>query len=145
MPVGGGEFDKVVVPKGYTAQVLVAWGDPVSNGPAFKQDASNTSADQEQQWGMHNDGMVYFPLLGSSHGLLVQNHEYTDDVLLFSDGAANWNAEKTKKSRQLMASASSRCASVAANGKWCGHPSSRGGSRPTRRFASAARQLGTTC
>ena len=99
MPVGGGEFDKVVVPKGYTAQVLVAWGDPVSNGPAFKQDASNTSADQEQQWGMHNDGMVYFPLLGSSHGLLVQNHEYTDDVLLFSDGAANWNEEKTKKSQ----------------------------------------------
>ena len=98
-PVGGGEFDKVVVPKGYTAQVLIAWGDPVSNGPVFKQDASNTSADQEQQWGMHNDGMVYFPLLGSSHGLLVQNHEYTDDVLLFNDGTAGWNEEKTKKSQ----------------------------------------------
>src|SRR5262245_31589696 len=51
--------DTVVVPDGYTARVLIAWGDPVSNGPAFKQDASNSAADQAQQWGMHNDGLVY--------------------------------------------------------------------------------------
>jgi secreted PhoX family phosphatase len=96
--VVGDAFDKVRVPEGYTAKVLVAWGDPISKGPAFKQDASNTWQEQEKQWGMHNDGMVYFPLLGSSHGLLVQNHEYTDDVLLFPDGTANWDAAKTKKS-----------------------------------------------
>ncbi len=47
---------------------------------------------------MHNDGMVYFPIDGSDRGLLVQNHEYTDDVLLFTDGTANWDAEKTAKS-----------------------------------------------
>ena len=29
----------------------------------------------------------------------MQNHEYTDDVLLFADGKANWNAEKTAKSQ----------------------------------------------
>lgn len=27
--------DEVVVPKGYTAEVLIAWGDPVSSGPAL--------------------------------------------------------------------------------------------------------------
>jgi hypothetical protein len=90
--------DTVVIPPGYTAEVLIAWGDPVSNGPAFKQDASNSAADQARQWGMHNDGLVYFPIDGSRHGLLVQNHEYTDDGLLFADGVANWNAEKTNKS-----------------------------------------------
>ena len=90
--------DEVVVPPGYTAEVLIAWGDPVSNGPAFKPDASNTAAEQAQQWGMHNDGMVYFPIDGSEHGLLVQNNEYTDDVLLFPDGTANWSQEKTNKS-----------------------------------------------
>jgi secreted PhoX family phosphatase len=90
--------DAVVVPPGYTAQVLIAWGDPVSNGPAFKQDASNTAADQAQQWGMHNDGVVYFKINGSARGLLVQNNEYTDDVLLFPDGTASWNQEKTNKS-----------------------------------------------
>jgi secreted PhoX family phosphatase len=92
------DADTVVVPPGYTAKVLIAWGDPVSDGPAFKQDASNSAADQAQQWGMHNDGLVYFPIDGSRRGLLVQNHEYADEGLLFSDGIANWSAEKTNKS-----------------------------------------------
>jgi uncharacterized protein len=92
--------DTVVVPDGYTAKVLIAWGDPVSSGPAFKPDATNTAADQARQWGMHNDGVVFFPINGSSdHGLLVQNNEYTDDGLLFSDGNGNWTPEKTAKSQ----------------------------------------------
>jgi secreted PhoX family phosphatase len=90
--------DQVVVPPGYTARVLVAWGDPVSAGPAFNQDASNSAAEQAEQWGMHNDGVVYFKLRGSSHGLLVQNNEYADEGLLFADGVADWDAEKTAKS-----------------------------------------------
>lgn len=90
--------DEVVVPKGYTAEALIAWGDPVSNGPTFKQDASNTAAEQAHQWGMHNDGLVYFSLVRSQRGLIVQNHEYTDDGLLFTDGVNNWTQEKTNKS-----------------------------------------------
>ena len=90
--------DEVVVPKGYSARVLIAWGDPVSDGPAFKHDASNSAAEQAQQWGMHNDGVVYFPINGSARGLLVQNNEYTDDGLLFRDGTENWSPEKTDKS-----------------------------------------------
>jgi uncharacterized protein len=90
--------DTVVVPAGYTAKVLIAWGDPISDGPPFKADASNSAKEQEWQWGMHNDRMLYFPLRGSQRGLLVQNNEYTDDALLFSDGTANWNQEKTNKS-----------------------------------------------
>ncbi|MGZ9146658.1 MAG: alkaline phosphatase PhoX, partial [Nitrospira sp.] len=90
--------DEVVVAKGYTAEVLIAWGEPVSHGPAFKQDASNTADEQARQWGMHNDGLVYFPIARSQRGLLVQNHEYTDDGLLFPDGVNNWTQEKTNKS-----------------------------------------------
>lgn len=104
--------DAVVVPEGYTARVLISWGGPLSDGPAFRQDASNSAADQAKQWGMHNDGVVFFPMSrggryeddddrrrGGDRGLLVQNHEYTDDVLLFPDGTANWTAEKTAKSQ----------------------------------------------
>ena len=90
--------DAVVVPPGYTAKVLIAWGDPVGDGPEFDQDATNSAIDQALQWGMHNDGVVYFPIDGSRHGLLVQNHEYTDDGLLFPDGVLTWNDEKTNKS-----------------------------------------------
>ena len=90
--------DTVIVPAGYTAEVLIAWGDPVSNGPEFAQDASNSADDQAKQWGMHNDGLVYFPINGSWHGLLAQNNEYADEGLMFTDGVANWDEEKTNKS-----------------------------------------------
>lgn len=83
--------DTVRVPEGYSSNVLYRWGDPVghvSGSPAFKPDASNTAADQALQAGMHHDGIHYFPLPygsdSSSSGLLVMNHEYTDDGLLHS-------------------------------------------------------------
>lgn len=75
--------DTVTVPAGYTWEVLVPWGTPLFNhSPAFREDASNTAADQELQVGFNHDGMHYFPLQagpgGSRRGLLVLNHEYTD-------------------------------------------------------------------
>ncbi len=99
-------LDNVVVPPGYTAQVLIPWGTPLfSNGPAFRADASNTAEEQSQQLGMSHDGMHYFPIDGSSvRGLLVLNHEATDQVLLFPDGdidpadSRGKNIQKVKKS-----------------------------------------------
>jgi secreted PhoX family phosphatase len=94
--------DAVRVPPGYVAEVLYAWGDPVSGGPAFAPDASNTAAEQAQQAGMHHDGIHYFPLSqrrASEHGLLVMNHEYTDDGLLHVGGMVPWTAEKVAKSK----------------------------------------------
>ena len=35
---------------------------------------------------MHHDGIQFFALEGSHHGLLVMNHEYTDDGLPHPDG-----------------------------------------------------------
>lgn len=100
--VPASDADTFVVPSGYTAEVLIPWGQPLfSNGPAWKKDASNTAADQEKQIGMHHDGMHYFPLLGdpefSQHGLLVLNHEYVDPILLYPDGATVMTQEKVDK------------------------------------------------
>src|SRR5262245_33797262 len=82
--------DAVTVPPCYTARVLYAWGDPVSEGPAFRPDASNSADEQALQAGMHHDAIHFFPLPAgssdSSHGLLVVNHEYTDDGLLHPGG-----------------------------------------------------------
>jgi len=95
--------DAVVVPPGYSAKVLYAWGDPISDAPAFKPDASNSAAEQALQAGMHHDGMHFFPLPGgddgSRHGLLAINHEYSDDGLLHADGMATWTADKVKKAQ----------------------------------------------
>lgn len=94
--------DTVVVPEGYVAEVIAPWGDPVGLSgdlPAFKEDASNTAAEQEAQMGMHHDGIHYFALEGSNVGLLVMNHEYTDDGLLHTDGMKTWTAAKVKKAQ----------------------------------------------
>ena len=98
--------DGITVPEGYTSQALAAWGEPIGvagNMPAFKFDATNTAAEQEVQMGMHHDGIHYYALgqgeAGSKNGLLVMNHEYTDDGLLHSDGLKTWSAEKVKKAQ----------------------------------------------
>jgi secreted PhoX family phosphatase len=70
--------------------------------PEFRVDASNSASDQALQAGMHHDGMHYFPLNGSSHGLLAVNHEYLDEGLLFHDGQKTWNAEKVLKAQNAV-------------------------------------------
>jgi len=98
--------DSVVVPPGYNAQVFYRWGDPVSDGPAFKMDASNTAEEQLLQAGMHHDAVQFFPLpagsQSSTQGLLVMNHEYIDAQILHADGGLfdspeNYTSEKTLK------------------------------------------------
>jgi secreted PhoX family phosphatase len=97
------EKDTVIVPEGYEAEAFAAWGEPIGvpdNMPAFRWDASNSAFEQAVQMGMHHDGIHYYPIDGSSsHGLLVMNHEYTDDGLLFPDGKNNWTAEKVQKAQ----------------------------------------------
>lgn len=91
--------DVVTVADGYVAEVLIPWGTPLlSTGPAWKKDATNTAAEQAQQIGMHHDGMSFFPVgTSGKKGLLVLNHEYVDQVLLFSDGPATMTQEKVDK------------------------------------------------
>ncbi len=96
--------DRVIVPQGYVAEVIYAWGDPVGiagNMPAFKSDASNTAEEQAVQAGMHHDGMRFFPLPfgkeDSTRGLLCVNHEYTDPGLLTTDGNGKMTEAKYRK------------------------------------------------
>jgi secreted PhoX family phosphatase len=93
----------MVVPDGYEAVAFAAWGEPIGvpgQMPAFRWDLGNSAADQAVQMGMHHDGLHYFPLDGSSkRGLLVMNHEYSDDGLLHADGMKTWSAEKVRKAQ----------------------------------------------
>jgi secreted PhoX family phosphatase len=80
--------DACVVPVGYVAQVLGAWGTPLNDqAAAWSKDGLNSSNDLLNSTGMHHDGMHYFPLSGSSsEGLLVVNHEYIDEKALHPNG-----------------------------------------------------------
>jgi secreted PhoX family phosphatase len=72
------------VAEGYDAQILLRWGDPILPGaPEF--DPMNQSAEkQARQFGYNSDYVGFIPIEGSSeHGLLVVNHEYTNEELMF--------------------------------------------------------------
>ena len=106
-PIGVSIADTVTVPSGYLAQVIASWGEPVGIAgalPAFRPDGSNSAADQAVQFGMHHDGIQFYPLAaadgsgasGPQRGLLVMNHEYVDDGLLHPGGLADWSADKVR-------------------------------------------------
>jgi len=86
--IAGAKLDAVVVPKGYSAQVLAPWGTPLNDlAQEWQANGSNTAQDQANSLGMHHDGMHYFPLNGSStDGLLCINHEYIDQQALHPVG-----------------------------------------------------------
>jgi len=71
----------------YDADILIRWGDPLVKGAPEFDPAKQTAAAQEQQFGYNNDFLGYFPMPDSddpgSHGLLVVNHEYTNEELMF--------------------------------------------------------------
>lgn len=77
-PIPASEADSLIVPEGYRAEVLMAWGDPLSDvSRYFRYDASNSAEDQEQQWGMHNDGMHFF-----LRGIRALQHRRTGHALV---------------------------------------------------------------
>lgn len=92
------DANEVVVPEGYSAKAFLPWGTPITDGyPEFRADASNTGEEQEQQVGMHHDGIHFFPIdlksggSSSAEGLLVMNHEYINQKALHPAGATYVN------------------------------------------------------
>ncbi len=69
---------------GYDADVLLRWGDGIfPDSPQFDP-TNQTPEAQARQFGYNNDYVGYIPIDGSSeHGLLVVNHEYTNEHLMF--------------------------------------------------------------
>lgn len=85
--LAAGSDERHHVAEGYSADVLIRWGDPVAkDAPAFDPQRQ-TAAAQKQQFGYNNDYLGYIPMPGAqnpgTHGLLVVNHEYTNEELMF--------------------------------------------------------------
>jgi uncharacterized protein len=109
------QADQVIVPPGYTAQMLYAWGEPISDGPAFKPDASNTAADQMVQAGMSHDGIYFFPLpMGT-----VFWPSTTNTPMMGCCMSAAWSPGLRRKSQKSQAAHGVSIIEVAcAGGKW---------------------------
>lgn len=77
--------DGVTVPDGYTAKVLVSWGDSLTTAPDWDTSGGIEEDTQVHCYGAHTDGMHFFPFpgpFGNSRGLLVTNSEYCDPALV---------------------------------------------------------------
>lgn len=123
--IAGARLDAVVVPPGYTAQVLAPWGEPLTAlAGAWQADGSNTALDQANAVGMHHDGMWFFPIGGSStEGLLAINHEYIDEAALHPNGPTTDASGKRPSTEELRKEINAHGVSVvrvrmAADGTW---------------------------
>jgi secreted PhoX family phosphatase len=81
-PVPPNTADAVTVPAGYRQEVVIRWGDPLfRDAPRFDVNRQSARA-QRRQFGYNND---FVGLLPSWRGtrLMVVNHEYTSETLMF--------------------------------------------------------------
>jgi secreted PhoX family phosphatase len=72
------------VAEGYSADILLRWGDPLfPDSPAFDP-LQQSAAAQLRQFGYNNDYIAFFPLDDSGNrALLCVNHEYTNEEIMF--------------------------------------------------------------
>ncbi|MEZ5845004.1 MAG: PhoX family phosphatase [Hyphomicrobiaceae bacterium] len=138
--VAAGSDDTHHVAEGYDADVLIRWGDKVAaDAPAFDPQKQTAEA-QAKQFGYNNDFLGYIPLDGrSDHGLLVVNHEYTNEELMFprlgrQDGKAAFaGMTKDLVDIEMMAHGGSVLEVRREDGKW----TVVAGSRYARRITAA--------
>jgi secreted PhoX family phosphatase len=81
--------DTIIVPAGYTWDVLLPWGTPLFSAvAAYQSDASNTSTDQQGQVGFNHDAIFFYPIgtgaQANRRGLIAMNHEYTDASQIYT-------------------------------------------------------------
>jgi secreted PhoX family phosphatase len=81
-PVAPNVRDAVTVPGGYRSRTVIAWGDKVlADAPAFDV-LAQTEESASKQFGYNNDYVGVLPL-NKAQALLVVNHEYTNEELMF--------------------------------------------------------------
>ncbi|MGW7272344.1 PhoX family protein [Streptomyces sp. NPDC054864] len=97
-PVAPNTTDSVTIPDGYAQNVVIRWGEPILRGaPAFDADKQTAKA-QAGQFGYNNDFLSLLPLHRErGRQVLVANHEYTDEILMFKGyDAANPTREQVE-------------------------------------------------
>jgi secreted PhoX family phosphatase len=91
--------DTVTLPPGYTAQVLISWGQPLhDHSPAFDPSGRADAKAHELQFGDNNDGMSFFPFPDDpDRALMAINNEYTNYRYLYDHGGMPSSAAEVHK------------------------------------------------
>jgi len=93
-PIAGSVADAIVLPPGYTYDVVARWGDSFSSQLPDIDTAKlaanillqpEAAANQNRQFGFNCDAIHFFPLdAAGERGILCVNNEYTDDAMMYA-------------------------------------------------------------
>lgn len=88
--------DKVIVPEGYEAKVLISWQDPLFSGAKPYDESKNIDMNAVKNahlvFGDNDDGMSFFPL-SKNRAILAVNNEYVNPEIMFNHHGKNLSKE----------------------------------------------------
>ncbi|MCV3393138.1 PhoX family phosphatase [Campylobacter sp. IFREMER_LSEM_CL908] len=88
--------DKVIVPDGYKADILISWGDPLFSKASIYDEEKNIDKKAVENakltFGDNNDGMSFFPL-SKDRAILAINNEYINPEIMFKHQGKNLSLE----------------------------------------------------
>ena len=109
--------DTVRVPKGYSWDIAVQWGDKMwSDSPEFDPKTRGTAASQARSFGDNNDGMALFDIGGKA--VLVANNEYTNRKIIWGNRTDSKPQTDDDLLKVKMAHGVSIVELAEQNGKW---------------------------
>ncbi|MET7394805.1 PhoX family phosphatase [Dactylosporangium sp. NPDC005572] len=139
------QVDGIVVPNGYDHAVVIKWGDEVVPGAPRFNVAKQTADAQSKQFGYNNDFVAVLPLdRRGERALLVCNHEYTNEDLMFPafPGIDGLSVEQLKVAMAAHGMSVVELERVGDSGRW--EPVTRGWRRYNRRITALATKFTVT-
>ncbi|TYC00819.1 PhoX family phosphatase [Micromonospora sp. WP24] len=139
------KLDTLVVPNGYDHSVVIKWGDEVvPDAPEFNLHRQ-TAAAQSKQFGYNNDFVGVLPLdKQGRRALLVVNHEYTNEDLMFPGfpGLDNLSVEQIRVAMAAHGMSVVELERVDETGEW--RPVKKGRRQYNRRVTALATKFDLT-
>ncbi|MEO1718678.1 MAG: PhoX family phosphatase [Pseudomonadota bacterium] len=99
-PVAASTADTITLPKGFTWQPVVQWGQPLwSDAPDFDEATRGTPESQARAFGDNNDGMSLFT--DGDISVMAVNNEYTNRSIIYGNRETKLpeNAEDVAKGK----------------------------------------------
>ncbi|TDC31558.1 PhoX family phosphatase [Micromonospora sp. 15K316] len=144
-PIPPNKLDTLVVPNGYDHSVVIRWGDEVvPDAPEFNLHRQ-TAAAQSKQFGYNNDFVGVLPLdKQGRRALLVVNHEYTNEDLMFPGfpGLDNLSVEQIRVAMAAHGMSVVELERVDETGEW--RPVRKGRRQYNRRVTALATRFDLT-